>query len=69
MKDFIAWMVGVVLGLILGVAATDLYYKAKQHKQCPGEVVSMVIDRDGSVLCTYMLAPPVGRVTEKVKQK
>ena len=68
MKGLIEWMVGVIIGLILGVSATDLYHKTKQPKQCPGEVVSMVIDKDGAVLCTYMLVPH-GVVTKQKEMK
>lgn len=59
-----------ILGLSIGV--TSCYMACVTNgpppKQCPGEVVSMVIDRDGAVLCTYMLVPQ-GVVTKQKEMK
>ena len=63
-------MVRVVIGFVLGIVAVIIgdQMRAPVTKQCPGEVISMVIDRDGAVLCTYILVPQ-GVVTKKEKQK
>ena len=62
-------MVRVVIGFVLGIVAVIIgdQMRVPISKQCPGEVVSMVIDKDGSVLCTYMLVPQ-GIKTTKEKQ-
>ena len=61
------WLIALVCGFALMYLAQVLAQK-QTVKQCPGEVVSMVIDKDGSILCTYMLVPQ-GVVTKKEKQK
>ncbi len=59
--------IGVIAGLI-GAVALLLTNKPQPVKQCPGEVVSMVVSTDGTILCTYMLAP-AGLVKETRKMK
>ena len=63
---FIGWCVGIGMTCLFAVGLANTV--KPQPKQCPGEVVSMVIDKDGTVLCTYMLVPQ-GVVTKKEKQK
>ena len=60
------WVISLLAGFGLMYLAQVL--ANKPVKPCPGEVGSMVIDKDGAVLCTYMLVPQ-GVVTKKEKQK
>ena len=61
-------IMAMIVGALLGAMGLFVALKpAPQPKPCPGEVVSMVIDKDGTVLCTYMLVPQ-GIKTTKEKQ-
>ena len=62
MKEFV-----IIACTVAGLFAVSHYLTTqKQPKACPGEVVSMVIDKDGTILCTYMLVPQ--GVTKEVKK-
>ena len=68
MKDLVL-LLAVCAGALVGGAVFAHWQQSKQPiKPCPGEVVSMVIDKDGTVLCTYMLVPQ-GVVKETRKMK
>ena len=63
------WIVAMAIGAVAGGGIVTMVALSSQHKEpkaCPGEVVSMVIDKDGTILCTYMLVPQ--GVTKEVKK-
>ncbi len=63
--EVIAWLLGVMFGLLMGWAAAG---KQDSLPPCPGAVISAEYHKDGVMMCRYQ-QEPIGMKTYKQQVK